>query len=81
MGDQTFNGFYSFAQFLQGFEEPPGLVQVSAAQFNALTANGNMLGNAQILDNGSVGFPPGMGVKTVNGFSPLATGGVPYSIF
>ncbi|BDA41240.1 hypothetical protein COCOBI_02-0200 [Coccomyxa sp. Obi] len=45
---------------------------VSAAQFNALTANGNMLGNAQILDNGSVAFPPGMAIKTVNGFSPLA---------
>ncbi len=40
-----------------------------------------MLGNAQILDNGSLTFPSAMGIKTVDGFSPLATGGVSCSLF
>ena len=52
------------------------VIQVSAAQFNALAGNGGLLGNGNVLKSAGLTFSTPVGMKAINGLSPLAAAGM-----
>ena len=71
--------YVSFSSEEPTSEDCFALMQMSAAQLNALASNGALLSNANMLKNASLGYPPSIGVKALNGIPPLSAGALTFS--